>query len=191
MSKPTYKEAINTPGVERAVAASLLSGKDKDGNDFKLPVEMVEGGGVTQVEGFPENEEVVALTSATDTTGGRTSADIVNKYGRGIALLVEVTAGNGGDDVGDGDFALQAEFGIEAKNGSGYSNFAYAIRPITTTGEYPQRFLFFFHPELSASPYADGVEQTPVLRTYRVKTSCATDGAGNNLTYSIRVVHLL
>jgi hypothetical protein len=144
-----------------------------------------------EVLGFPENEEIVALENEPDVTGGRTSADLVNKYGRGIFLLVKVTGANGGTDDGKGGLAVQCEFGIEMKVADGYAGFTYALVAISSESEFPRYFVFFFHPEIATSQYADGAVQTPVPRNYRVKTSSATDDQGNDISYSVTVVHLL
>jgi hypothetical protein len=61
----------------RQLVTALFDRVKPDGSVFTLPV--------------PENEEVEALASAEDTEGSRTSGELVNKYGRGIAILLEVT----------------------------------------------------------------------------------------------------
>jgi hypothetical protein len=144
--------------VARYFLAMILSGTDKDGSPFGLS---------------PENEEAVALASAIDTAGGRTSEDIINKYGHGIAVLIDVTELNGSATL-DGCV-------LEAKVGQGYIVLAGVLgTPITAIGQNAT----WFCPNKPNN--SEGF-----VRTYRLRTVSTTDDEGNDITYSVTVVHLL
>ncbi len=149
----------------RYLAALLGSGKNPDDSDFSVDVNVIS---------FPENEEVIALASGMDTEGGRTSADIVNKYGRGVAFLVDVAEVNGSGSL--------ETIQIEAKIGDGYATVTGGVfsGPITDVGQ----FVFWFVPNKSSN-------EAGFVRNYHIRTITTTDAEGNDITYSITVVHLL
>ena len=162
--------AFGTAKLTRNLLSRLLSGTDENNNDWGLPTritnpEDISGGGGGGA--FPENEEIVALESATDTTGGRTSADIVNRYGRNAVLFLNLT------EIVGTHASLENLF-FEAKMFDDYVLIG-AINPSVDV----------------AGKYLYTAEQCPKLpRTYRIRTITQAN-SGESIAYSVNVVHLL
>lgn len=115
------------------------------------------------------NYEEVALPSAIDTTGGRTSGDLVNYNAQGIALLVEVTAASGG--------GLIDELYVAAKVGAGYADIVtFAV------GALMGARIYYLYPGASGS----GAASLPCPRNFRVWTATV----GTSVTYSVTVCYL-
>lgn len=130
----------------------------------------------------PENVAVEALASARDTTGGRASADMVNKFGRGLAVLVNITEVRG--------TGVLSKVAIEAKILGSYVYIFEKTLDAAALGAS----MFAIYPGSTGAASSTGygeVADVPMVRDYRVRTETLTDGAGDDVTYSVSVVHLL
>lgn len=123
--------------------------------------------------------EQTALASGSDTTGGRTSADLVNYNAKGITILLDVTVVNGTGRI--------SEVRVQAKLANGYADIgAWTTLGIAAVGQY----VFQFAPgAASAGSFTAAPIQAALPRNFRVQTVAATDAAGNDVTYSVTVVY--
>lgn len=123
--------------------------------------------------------EQTALASGQDTSGGRTSANLMNYNAKGITILLDVTAVNGTGSI--------SEIDIQAKLANGYKTIgSWATLGIAATGQY----VFQLAPgAASAGDFTAAPIQAFLPRKFRIKTVAATDAAGNDVTYSITVVY--
>lgn len=127
------------------------------------------------------NAEEVALASASDTAGGRVSADLVNYNARGIAILLNITARSGA--------AAFDAINVQAKLASGYDTiYTFGSLTIATTGQ----FAFCIYPgAASAGAWQSAPLQGIIPRNFRIDTDTTTDNVANNMTYSVTVVYIL
>jgi hypothetical protein len=142
--------------------------------------ETAEGSGVyIASSAFPENEEVVALASDDDATGGRTSSELTNRYGRALAILLSIT------EVTDSSFI---SLDVEAKVGSAWVSIGSYSLNLTETGEH----LLLLHPTIADTPLGyTGLVNSVLPRVYRITTTTNANGTSKTLSYSVTCVHLL
>ncbi len=121
------------------------------------------------------NQSFVALASLTDTANGRTSADFKSYNARGIVLLLDITARNG-----TGSMSAIALYGkTSGGNYRAYANFqALGFNSVRVAN-------FAIYPGVTQSGAFYAVQGVPIPPVFRIQTVCATDGAGNNLVYTV------
>jgi hypothetical protein len=124
----------------------------------------------------PENEEVVALASAKDTTSGRTSEVFVNKHARGLVLMVSITGHTG---TGTIDSVSIFSHGSEWLT---FEDLGFTSNGIAFLTCYPG---------IAEDTDTFRRKSRPAPQQFTIKTLCTTDNAGNDITYSVTVVHLL
>lgn len=136
------------------------------------------------VTGFPENEEIVALPSGKSTTAWRVSDWISNKWGKSLILLVEVSEING---TGTLNHVV-----LEAKVGEDFIEFLPFLNiDLQDAGAKAILVATPSAPPASSGEYTQWV-QGVMPRTYRIRgIASGVDNAGNDITYSVTVVHLL
>lgn len=129
------------------------------------------------------NRQVVALASARDTAGGRTSEALVNASGRGIAVLIDVTEVRGTAMIG-GVF-------VDVQVGTHWLQLAQAITlSIDTVGGYG--LLFCPGDSVDTAPSVTWTRhvKTYVPRNYRIRITGTMDDQGNDMTYQVSVVEI-
>lgn len=128
-----------------------------------------------------ENEEIEVLPMARDLTNGRTSADIVNRYGRGCLLLFDFTVVGGDGNI--------ANVELQAKIGDGYYTFWQTNIFNFNTNIAVQAIALY--PGVAQGGYDDQIYNLVIPRIYRIKTTGLSGADVDFATYSVKVVHLL
>jgi hypothetical protein len=129
----------------------------------------------------PENAVVEALASARVTSASRTSSVLTNRHGRGLLILIDVTEIRG----------TGALTGVTIN--SVYEGKSYAIADFDS-GPLPiaavSQIAVGIYPGIADG---DGYYKNKINpgREYAITVSATADGAGNDVTYSVSVIHLL
>jgi hypothetical protein len=123
----------------------------------------------------PENKEIIALESAADTLGERTSEMLLNRYGHNVKFLLEISEVNGDP----GEFRLNVLVPI----GSGFASYLIwgsggSLVSYLTTHPLPLRLVINLDPH-------------KVVRCFKVQGQTAADNSGNNVTYAVAAVMIL
>jgi hypothetical protein len=150
----------------RQLVTALFDKVKPDGSAFTLPV--------------PENEEVVALLSAEDDASGRTSDELTNRYGQGVAILIDVTEAT--------DATLSA-VRVQMKVGAAWMSIA-EFTSLVLTDVGPYAFLVYPGSALMTGWTATPVDSR-VLRRYRIEVTTNANGSSKTMTYGVTCVHLL
>ena len=141
----------------------------------------IEGFVMLDASGVPTPAPTVqtaALPSLQDTTAGRSTPQFSGQGYRGAMILLDITAVAGTGSI------TKVEWKVRSLSGVNRVIAAFAPAGMNTTGIRS----FLVYPVAGSAGHTSAPASTPIGLTNIVTVTAATDGAGNNVTYSLDVI---